>query len=69
MSHDFEKDPFLIDQITLICDGCKGERVFELPARLASAAELIAWMQANATRCQCDAAETCAVKCRMKSVD
>ena len=59
-----KNEPFLIDQVTLICNGCRGERVFELEKRIESAYELITWMNIYPTACSCGAA-TCDIKCRM----
>ena len=35
-------DHFIVDEITLICNGCQGERVFPLTERIRSAEALIA---------------------------
>ena len=56
-------DHFIVDEITLICNGCQGERVFPLTERIRSAEALIVWMN-KATACPCGAA-TCDVKARL----
>jgi hypothetical protein len=59
-----DNKPFIVDEITLICKGCQGERVFPLAERIRSAKALITWMKTKATACPCGAA-TCDVKARL----
>ena len=62
MSTKDDNKPFIVDEITLICNGCRGERVFPLAERIRSAEALITWTKATA--CPCGAA-TCDVKARL----
>jgi hypothetical protein len=55
----------VVDQITLICNGCKAERVFYPDRAIVGAEELDAWMKTEVTACACGA-PSCDVKCRLK---
>lgn len=64
VSDNLKDKPFIVDEITLVCNGCRDERVFSLKERIRSAEELITWMKTKATACPCGAA-TCDVKARL----
>lgn len=58
----------IFDEITLVCNGCRGERVFYPDAPLVGAEALIHWMKTKATACTCGAA-TCDVKARVRNAE
>jgi hypothetical protein len=60
-----EQKRLVVDQITVICNGCKTERLFYPDRPLVGAEELIDWMKTKATACSCGAG-TCDVKARLK---
>jgi hypothetical protein len=57
--------PMEIDQITLICNGCRSERVFYPDVPIVGAEQLIQWIKTKPTPCSCGA-RTCDAKCRLK---
>jgi hypothetical protein len=58
--------PFLVDEITLVCNGCRSERVFTLDKVMEKAEEVIEWLKTRATRCPYCPAATCDAKLRIK---
>lgn len=59
-------DELVVDEITLICSGCRSERVVELPEPLRGSAAVIHWLETGPTPCGCGA-KTCDVKCRLRA--
>jgi hypothetical protein len=59
-----ESDPIRVDQVILICQGCKAERLFYPKPILVGAAAIKAWLDAKPTRCQCGATH-CDAKMRL----
>lgn len=60
-------EPFIVDKIILVCNGCQSERTFIIEPHIYSAQELITWMKTKPTSCECGA-PTCDVKCHMKAI-
>ncbi len=58
--------PIEVDQIVLICNGCKGERLFYPNPPLVGAAAVDVWLKTKTTRCCCGAA-TCDARLRLKA--
>lgn len=62
-----KSDPFIVDEIILVCNGCQLERKFVIEPHIYSAQELIDWINTKPTPCNCGA-KTCNVKARIKPV-
>lgn len=56
-----------IDQIILICNGCKGERLFYPNPLLDDIEKIKEWLNKKPTRCICGT-EKCDAKMRIKKI-
>jgi hypothetical protein len=54
----------IIDEITVICSGCRGERTVKLAEPLVGAQAVHEWVQQGIPPCQCGATH-CDIKMRM----
>lgn len=61
--------PVVIDEVTLICQGCRGERKFRLVPHLHGAEEVHQWLRKNATRCPTPGCLAAACDAKMHMVD
>lgn len=62
----YPKDkPFVVDRVVLVCNGCQGERTFDLDPHFRSAKEVIAWLKTVPTPCPHCNSSTCDAKLRM----
>lgn len=62
---DLGEKPLVVDQVIVICKGCKGERLYYPKPNLIGAAAVKQWLDTKPTRCICGAG-TCDVKLRLK---
>lgn len=65
MSSEAGNRPFIVDQVALICKGCRAERAFDLDPHFRSAEEVIGWLKTVPTPCpNCDS-RMCDAKLRL----
>lgn len=65
MSDASDQERLRIDQVILICKGCKGERLYYPNPVLVGALAVKEWLDTKASRCMCGA-DKCDAKLRIE---
>jgi hypothetical protein len=64
MSENKAPNPFVIDQILVLCKGCQSERLINLKTPIRSADALIQWSKTDLPGCECGATH-CDLRCHI----